>query len=145
MTRGSNRGSNAVVGGGGFTKPQPKRVLKPGRKAKNMDKKGKKSKKVKKESKESKKKSKQAKNTVDLRPAEQLTSKDFRRSEPGRESLRIMMTHIHEMDVQKFEIAPMFDEHCKCRLKVEGARNISWQQILESAPACVEAMYLAWI
>ena len=144
MIRGSNRGSYAVVGGGEVAKTRNR--FRRGKKTGNKEKQGKKSRKVKKEIKESKE-SKQSKKqkTVDLRPAEKLTTKDFRRSDAGRESIKAMMDHIHEMDVERFENTPMFDEHCRCRLKVEGAGNISWQNILGSAPACLECMYLAWI
>ena len=141
MTRGSNRGSSAIVAGGQVAEPRNR--FRRGKKTGNKDKQGKKSRKVKKETKETKQ-SKKPK-TVDLRPAEQLTSKDFRRSDAGRESIKAMMAHIHEMDVERFENTPMFDEHCRCRLKIEGAGNISWQNILESASACLESMYLAWI
>ena len=65
----------------------------------------------------------------------------FRRSAPGRAAIQRALDEINVKDQAMFQKTPMFDLEGKCRLKLEGASQFSWDALREAAPEMLECMY----
>lgn len=66
----------------------------------------------------------------------------IRRNVEGRKTIREMMTNLHATDCSKFGNAPMFDSEGLCRMRLDGAKKVSREEILEAAPGCFDHMCL---
>ena len=70
----------------------------------------------------------------------ELNEASFRRHERGRDCIRAFMRDLFQQDENAFASAPAFDAEGFCRMKFEGAKDITWCQVLESSPLALEQM-----
>ena len=88
----------------------------------------------------SKRKRKEDDSTVDVLQPDQI-----RRSQPGRAVIQKIFKDLRLRDDAEFSSAPMFDLHGSCRLKMPGADQYTWDQMLEKSPEVIECMRLGWV
>lgn len=73
---------------------------------------------------------------------EDPTAKDFRRSSKGSKLIREMLKDFRELDCWAFASSPIFDHSGQCRMKYPPAADVTFQDIVENGPACVEMLPL---
>ena len=105
------------------------------KKNQKAEKKAEKKKLKKQEKKEAKAKSKLA----DL-STEDLSAAHFRRTSAGRAAIKLLMTELHALDCKQFGQSPCFDGSGHCRLKMDGASTVTWDEIHATSPAVMESM-----
>ena len=71
-----------------------------------------------------------------------ITVDDIRRSDDGREAIKLLVQELYEIDMEKNPASPVFDAAGHCRMKFEGASDYTWQCLLDAAPQAMESLLL---
>lgn len=77
-----------------------------------------------------------------MAPDKEDENVSIRRNMEGRKAIRDMMKNLHATDCSLFANAPMFDSEGFCRMRLDGADKVSWEEILQAAPECFDRMCL---
>ena len=77
-----------------------------------------------------------------LEEEEAITEESIRRSTAGRSAIKVLMRQLFLLDSRIFATAPAFDLEGRCRLKLPGASNVTWNQVLEASPQGIECLCL---
>lgn len=78
-------------------------------------------------------------------PAEELSASVIRRNNKGRAAIIELVQALMDKDDETFPDTPVFAEDGRCRLRFDGAENITWLEIRDGAAAAFEIMCLRCI
>ena len=73
---------------------------------------------------------------------EEITEKDVKRSIKGRTAIRNLIRQMAKLDSQAFAANPVFSIEGGCRMKYEAAQEMSFDEAIDKAPACMELLSL---
>eukprot|EP00435_Cladocopium_sp_Y103_P037650 s1066_g10.t1 len=74
----------------------------------------------------------------------QVHPDQIRRTNAGRALIQKMLKYLQLRDDAEFPSSPMFDMKGFCRLKLAGAQEYTWDQMLEISPEVIDCMCLGW-
>lgn len=81
---------------------------------------------------------------TEMQEPEDPSSMEIRRNDAGRKAIRARMMAMYALDLVVGGDYPLFDSDGYCRMRLAGASDFTWTQILEAAPACLDTMRLAF-
>ena len=80
----------------------------------------------------------------DVPEVNDLTHKDFRRSQKGAQNMKLKLDHLYQLDREAFPNNPTFDFTTgKCRMKYEPAQQWTWPEMREVVAVCMDQAFLA--
>ena len=83
---------------------------------------------------------KKAHNIAEVKTADEISPLDIRRTPEGRMVIQRLVDELHDMDLEVFPSAPVFDEKGKCRMKFEGAASFTLDHFRGSCGEAIESM-----
>ena len=85
-------------------------------------------------------KKKVAAEVKEMKTAAEVTANDVRRTPSGQSAIMLLVEDLFEVDRATFPSTPAFGADGTCRLKLDGASNFRWAEILSAAPDTLECM-----
>lgn len=73
-------------------------------------------------------------------PVSQMDENVIRRTNAGRAAIKELMKNLSDLHAKVYPDSPAFDDHGRC--KIPGAKQATWQDLLDASPAGFESLRL---